>query len=118
MDDRRSPAGWKALYESEEFARETTYTGPLGAEYSLRGTRLRLWAPTAQQVSVNLFRKGEGGAPVSTQPMSRQAQGVWELYLSGDQHGRYYTYTVRMGAPSGRPETPMRWRRASTVCAA
>lgn len=97
MDNGRSPAGWKALYESEEFARETTYTGPLGAEYSLRGTRLRLWAPTAQQVSVNLFRKGEGGAPVSTQSMSRQAQGVWELYLPGDQHGRYYTYTVRMG---------------------
>ena len=47
MDKRRSPAGWKALYDSEEFTRETTYTGPLGAEYSLRGTRLRLWAPTA-----------------------------------------------------------------------
>ena len=118
MDDRRSPAGWKALYESEEFARETTYTGPLGAEYSLRGTRLRLWAPTAQQVSVNLFRKGEGGAPVSTQPMSRQAQGVWELYLPGDQHGRYLPTPCGWGAPSGRPETPMRWRRASTVCVA
>ena len=49
-----SPAQYKALYESAAFARQNTYTGPLGAEYTPAGTHLRLWAPTAQRVSVNL----------------------------------------------------------------
>ena len=43
-----TPAQRRALYESARFARETTYNGPLGPEYTPAGTRLRLWAPTAE----------------------------------------------------------------------
>ena len=50
----RTPAELKELFESDTFARDTTCTGPLGPEYTLSGTRLRLWAPTAQSVCVNL----------------------------------------------------------------
>ena len=46
----RTPADWKALFESDAFAQQNTYTGPLGVEYTPAGTRLRLWAPTARQV--------------------------------------------------------------------
>ena len=91
-----TPAAWKVLFESDSFAKKNTYTGPLGPEYSPRGTRLRLWAPTAQQVTVNLFRRGDGGACVGVLPMERREQGVWSVYLPGDQHGRYYTFTVRV----------------------
>ena len=38
-----TPAQRRALYESARFARETTYNGPLGPEYTPAGTRLRLW---------------------------------------------------------------------------
>ena len=41
-----TPAQRRALYESARFARETTYNGPLGPEYTPAGTRLQLWAPT------------------------------------------------------------------------
>lgn len=51
-----TPAQRRALYESARFARETTYNGPLGPEYTPAGTRLRLWAPTAEQAAVNLYR--------------------------------------------------------------
>ena len=44
----RTPAELKELFESDTFARDATCTGPLGPEYTLSGTRLRLWAPTAQ----------------------------------------------------------------------
>ncbi|MGN0707634.1 MAG: type I pullulanase [Faecalibacterium sp.] len=92
-----SPAELKALFESEAFARKTTYTGPLGPEYTRKGTHLRLWAPTAQRVMVNLFRRGDGGSCIGTLPLEKREQGVWSIYLPGDQHGRYYTFTVRAG---------------------
>ena len=57
----RTPAELKELFESDTFARDTSCTGPLGPEYTLSGTRLRLWTPTAQSVCVNLYRKGNGG---------------------------------------------------------
>lgn len=40
-----TPAQRRALYESARFARETTYNGPLGPEYTPAGTRLRLCGP-------------------------------------------------------------------------
>ena len=46
----KTPAEWKTLFESSAFARQTNYSGPLGPEYTPSGTRLRLWAPTAQKV--------------------------------------------------------------------
>lgn len=62
----KTPAAWKTLFESSAFARQTNYSGPLGPEYNPSGTRLRLWAPTAQKVSVNLYRRGDGGACMGT----------------------------------------------------
>ena len=90
----KTPAQWKAWFESEEFARQTGYQGPLGAAYSPSGTHLRLWAPTAQSVRVDLYRKGDGGACVGSLPLSPWGQGVWGVYLPGDQHGKYYTFNV------------------------
>ena len=92
----KTPAEWKTLFESSAFARQTTYSGPLGPEYNPSGTRLRLWAPTAQKVSVNLYRRGDGGACMGTLPLEQHGQGVWSVYLPGDQHGHYYTFTVEV----------------------
>ena len=90
----KTPAQWKAWFESEEFARQTGYQGPLGAAYSPSGTHLRLWAPTAQSVRVDLYRKGDGGACIGSLPLSPLGQGVWGVYLPGDQHGKYYNFNV------------------------
>ena len=90
----RTPAEWKTLFESEAFARQTEYHGPLGVDYNPAGTHLRLWAPTARQVNVNLYRRGDGGVCVGTLPLQQQDKGVWEIYLPGDQHGKYYDFTL------------------------
>ena len=90
----RTPAEWKTLFESEAFARQTEYYGPLGVEYTPAGTHLRLWAPTAKQAAVNLYRRGTGGACVGTLPLQQQDKGVWSVYLPGDQHGKYYDFTL------------------------
>ena len=90
----KTPAQWKTLFENEPFHRENYYTGPLGPDYTPGGTCLRLWAPTAEAVTVTLYHKGDGGAVLGTKPLVRGAQGVWSVWLPGEQHGRYYTFAV------------------------
>ena len=90
----KTPAELKTLYESISFDLQTTCSGPLGPDYAPGGTWLRLWAPTAQAVSVQLYRKGDGDACTDTVPLQRGAQGVWSVWLPGDRHGQYYTFAV------------------------
>ena len=109
----RTPADWKALFESDAFAQQNTYTGPLGVEYTPAGTRLRLWAPTARQVYVNLYRRGDGGVCIGSLPLEKRGQGLWSVYLPGDLHGRYYTYTLHAGGTSWEAADP--YARAAGV---
>ena len=67
----KTPAQWKTLFENEPFHRENYYTGPLGPDYTPGGTCLRLWAPTAEAVTVTLYHKGDGGAVLGTEPLVR-----------------------------------------------
>ena len=90
----KTPAQWKTLFENVPFHRENYYTGPLGPDYTPGGTCLRLWAPTAEAVTVTLYHKGDGGAVLDTHTLVRGAQGVWSVWLPGEQHGRYYTFAV------------------------
>ena len=90
----KTPAQWKTLFENVPFHRENYYTGPLGPDYAPGGTCLRLWAPTAEAVTVTLYHKGDGGAVLGTEPLVRGAHGVWSIWLTGEQHGRYYTFAV------------------------
>ena len=90
----KTPAQWKTLFENVPFHRENYYTGPLGPDYTPGGTCLRLWAPTAEAVTVTLYHKGDGGAVLDTKPLVRGAQGVWSVWLPGEQNGRYYTFAV------------------------
>ena len=90
----KTPAQWKILFENVPFHRENYYTGPLGPDYTPGGTCLRLWAPTAEAVTVTLYHKGDGGAVLDTEPLVRGAHGVWSVWLPGEQHGRYYTFAV------------------------
>ena len=109
----KTPAELKTLYESQSFARNTLWHGPLGADYSLAGTRLRLWAPTAQAVTVRLYRRGDGGSSMGPLPLERNGQGVWSIWLPGDQHGRYYTFDVTVDGVTRQTGDP--YARAAGV---
>ena len=109
----KTPAELKTLYESQSFARNTLWHGPLGADYSLAGTRLRLWAPTAQAVTVRLYRRGDGGSSMGPLPLQRNGQGVWSIWLPGDQHGRYYTFDVTVDGVTRQTGDP--YARAAGV---
>ena len=109
----KTPAELKTLYESQSFARNTLWHGPLGADYSLAGNRLRLWAPTAQAVTVRLYRRDDGGSSIGPLPLQRNGQGVWSIWLPGDQHGRYYTFDVTVDGVTRQTGDP--YARAAGV---
>jgi pullulanase/glycogen debranching enzyme len=71
----------------------------LGASAGPAGTRFRLWAPTAQQVSVCVFGSGSARA-LEHQPLKwSPSTGVWSAQLGADLTGRYYTYLVDVFVP-------------------
>ena len=86
------------FYSSPEFEAEYTYTGnDLGATYTPEKTTLRVWAPTAVEVNVNLYSDGDITAqelPTSSEAMTKDVNGTWICELAGDMNGTYYTYEV------------------------
>lgn len=90
----RARAAFGRIFDSPAFARLFTYAGSdMGAVYTPQATVFRIWAPTAQAVSVKLYERGRGGE-ADVYPMQRDVQGTWVREVSGDLHGRYYTYLV------------------------
>ena len=85
------------FYSSQNFEKNYTYTGTdLGASWSPEKTVFRLWAPTAEKVSLRLFTGGTPGISdeIGLFPMARDIQGTWTVSLPGDHNGEYYTYLV------------------------
>ena len=82
-------------FSSEAFETTYTYTGnDLGQTYTEEKTTLRVWAPTASDVKVNLYQAGEGDCLISSETMKKDVQGTWVCELDGDKKGVYYTYSV------------------------
>ncbi|MCH5160717.1 MAG: hypothetical protein J1G04_01685 [Clostridiales bacterium] len=90
IDDR----DFIALYESAD-VQNLEY----GAIYSKEKTVFRVWAPFAASVDVKLYSRGSGGDLISTSHAIKRFVdgkfgGVWELTVSGDLNGTYYTYEI------------------------
>ena len=85
-------------YSTKEFEDKYTYNGDdLGATYSKDKTVLRVWAPLAVGVKVNLYTDGNPATqadPVEQIEMTPDVNGTWVATLNGDKHGTYYTYLV------------------------
>ena len=84
-------------YSSPEFEARFTYTGQdLGAVWSKERTCFRVWAPTAEEVTVNLYAGGTAGKMdlLTREKMIRDVCGTWIAEIHGDLNGVYYTYQV------------------------
>ncbi len=84
-------------YSTPEFESKYTYLGKdLGVTWTPQRTFFRLWAPTAQEITVNLYRSGDPDADdlLFQLSMKPDVQGTWTAERVGDLHGLYYTYLV------------------------
>lgn len=82
---------------------EYAYAGTLGAIYTPEKTEFKVWAPTATEVTLNLYATGsdaeEGAADLGKYAMSQLMDGekwtgVWTVEVKGDLKNVYYTYTI------------------------
>lgn len=91
------------LYSSQTFEEKYTYRGcDLGVQWTPNKTSFRLWAPTAQQVSVNLYRSGthEANDLLCRLQMHPDQNGTWVAARFGNLNGLYYTYQVLVDGQS------------------
>ena len=100
LDGIDYPVRTTTVYSSKRFNKEFTYTGKdLGATWSPKFTQFKVWAPTAEDVKVALYRGGNARRVddrSATVEMRRGEKGVWTVKIPGNLHGTYYTYLVRV----------------------
>lgn len=84
-----------SLVRTAEFDERHYYEGFLGAFYTKEKTLLRVWAPTAQEVSVEIWDSlNEFSRICEVLPLTYRDPGVWEAELPGDKHRTVYTYLL------------------------
>ncbi|PIN04745.1 1,4-alpha-glucan branching enzyme/starch branching enzyme II [Handroanthus impetiginosus] len=75
------------------------YHGPLGAIFSSEAVSLYLWAPTAQDVKVLIYREPESGDPFEVVQL-KESNGVWSVKGPLTWEHCYYVYEVSVYHPS------------------
>ncbi|SFF50886.1 alpha-1,6-glucosidases, pullulanase-type [Duganella sp. CF458] len=87
------PGALDDIYASAEQATD------LGATIGKGGTAFKLWAPTAQRVSVCIFDTGSSKPKAITTLRADAKTGIWSASARGNLSGRYYKYVVDVVAP-------------------
>ena len=79
------------------------YPGALGVVFNPSGNpapvQIKLWAPTAKSVSLQIFDQPTDTTPTTVIPM-QEANGVWAANGDMDWVGKYYLYSVNVYVPS------------------
>ncbi|MCC3158866.1 type I pullulanase [Hymenobacter sp. 15J16-1T3B] len=80
-----------------DYARYPTYDGTdLGLTYREGKPTLRVWAPTAEQLTLRLYDAGTGGLPRATHAMQKAEGGTWTYQLPAGTSG-FYTVQATIG---------------------
>ncbi|MDP4120028.1 MAG: type I pullulanase [Bacillota bacterium] len=97
-------------YSSATAYDSQTYSGSdLGATYSKTSTTFKVWAPSASNVQVKLYKTGSdsesGAGVIGTYAMTlTQSNGVWSYTAQGDLNGDYYTYLVTVNGTTNETQ--------------
>lgn len=78
-----------------------TYDGDLGLTFTDGIPTFTLWAPTAQNVSLNLYTDSSSSTEATVYEMTRDvATGTWSVTGAADWYLQYYTFNVTVYAPT------------------
>jgi pullulanase len=91
-----TPSRAKAT-ERPEVIREATreeISKGLGALYTHQATTFRVFAPTARAVSLVLYDEPSGEAGRKVRPLRQQSNGLWDVTVTGNVRGKFYTYLL------------------------
>lgn len=78
----------------QNFDYEVYAGNDLGAVYTPKMTKFKVWAPEAEAVKLNLYKEGEGDNLMEQCTMKKSQNGTFVFEKQGDCSGIYYTYTV------------------------
>ena len=85
-----------------------TYDGDLGVVWNGGVPTMKLWAPTAKNVTLHVFDDADPATSSMTYPMTWDDGGVWYATGSEDWNNRFYLYEVEVYAPAtGQVENNM-----------
>lgn len=87
---------WK--FSGVDFASYPYYGGDdLGVTYTKKATKIRVWAPTASEVELRIYRQSTGGSAIRIDQFEKVENGTWLITLNSDVKGYYYTIRVKDG---------------------
>ncbi len=85
------------VFSSKKFDELFYYDGDdLGNVYTPSETKFRLWAPTASEAKLVIYKKWDDQTGTEI-PMKKGEKGTWTAELKDDQKGIFYTYKVKIG---------------------
>ena len=88
---------WKKYYLSPEFRGNFIYNkDDLGVSCTDSGTSFKLWSPSADSVTLNLYHEGSGEEAFSHIVMDKEEKGVWHWSTDEKLHGVYYDFTIEI----------------------
>lgn len=93
-------------FTSEAFKQNYHCDKPLGAFCSPEGTRIYLWAPTAEAVFLHIYPSGNHTKAGETVPMEKGKQGVWSYRSARNLDGWYYDFDVTVEGKTCRTADP------------
>ena len=98
---------WKNYYSTADFKEKYIYEGDdLGVLCTTEGTSFRLWSPSAESVTLNLYERGDGGEPFRSVLMDKEDRGVWSWQCGEELHGVYYDYILEIDGETMRSADP------------
>lgn len=83
-------------FNPEDFDSYPVYTGnDPEMIYTPDFTRFRIWAPTAEEALVKIYREGIGGEPIIIQKMKKDIAGTWIARIDQDLMDHFYTFQIK-----------------------
>jgi len=88
---------FSAKAQKDDFSDYPVYDGnDLGLVYSPKFSQFKIWAPTATDAELILYKESEGGTATNRVVMKKGDKGVWSASANVDAKGMFYAFRVKI----------------------